>query len=195
LSTIKGHTKTGFFSVGYNDLTILRNVFNWWGALFFGVAPASFAFGHSFNHHKYNNGEYDVATTADKPRDSVINFIAYLSRWTLYSTNVSSIIQFCRERNFVIAFRMFMGSAYWLAWFYFWACRDLTFAVAYVGYPVLENILLLACINWAWHAFNDLDDPMNEYISSLTILNGPMNVLNEDYHVVHHQYPGGELCK
>ncbi len=28
------------------------------------------------------------------------------------------------------------------------------------------------------------------YVGSVTILDGPINVLNEDYHVVHHQYPG-----
>jgi hypothetical protein len=28
------------------------------------------------------------------------------------------------------------------------------------------------------------------YVLSITILGGPFNVLHEDYHVVHHQYPG-----
>jgi len=27
-------------------------------------------------------------------------------------------------------------------------------------------------------------------VQSITILHGPINVLNEDAHVVHHQYPG-----
>ena len=27
-------------------------------------------------------------------------------------------------------------------------------------------------------------------LQSITILHGPINVLNEDAHVVHHQYPG-----
>ena len=41
-----------------------------------------------------------------------------------------------------------------------------------------------------WHAFLDPDDVENEYVQSITILGGAINVLNEDSHVVHHQYPG-----
>ena len=41
-----------------------------------------------------------------------------------------------------------------------------------------------------WHAFLDPDDVENEYVQSITILGGTINVLNEDSHVVHHQYPG-----
>ena len=32
-------------------------------------------------------------------------------------------------------------------------------------------------------------------MGSVTILDGPINVLNEDFHVVHHQYPGEHWTK
>ena len=186
----EGHTKKGFYKEPYNSWVPLRNVFNWWISLFFGVMPAAFAFGHSLNHHKYNNGMGDVATNADKPRDSFANFIAYLPRWTFYSLNISSIAQFLREENYTVALKMLGGCVYWWSWFAFWYNRDACFALGYVLYPVSENLMLLAAINWSWHGFMDPDDPENEYVGSITIFGGQFNVMNEDYHVVHHQYPG-----
>ena len=47
-------------------LYMCRNVFNWWVGLFYGVLPSSFAYGHSINHHKYNNGPLDVVSTSDR---------------------------------------------------------------------------------------------------------------------------------
>lgn len=86
---------------------------------------------------------------------------------------------------------MTLGSLYWWTCFVAVLKLDARFALAYMLYPVGENILLLAAVNWCWHAFEDPDPskPHDDYVGSLTILDGPINVLNEDYHVVHHQYP------
>ena len=46
---------------------------------------------------------------------------------------------------------------------------------------------MLACIQWCWHGFVDPQDPENPFVGSITLLDGPINVLGEDYHVVHHQ--------
>jgi len=157
----EGHSMRGLYSPPYNS-GMLRNIFNWWVGLFFGVMPASFAFGHSINHHRYNNGPLDVVTTADKPRDNFANWIAYLPRWTSYSLNLSSIIQFTIEGNYKVAKQMIWGSVYFWVWYGLWATLDSTFALAYLGYPFLENVVLLACVNWSWHAFNNPDDPEDE---------------------------------
>ena len=84
-------------------------------------------------------------------------------------------------------------------WIFFGCIYHLSplFAVAYVLYPLFEAGVLLSAINWAWHAFLD-PDTTNNYASSVTIFEGcPLrtNILNEDYHVVHHQYPGMTLIK
>ena len=47
-----------------------------------------------------------------------------------------------------------------------------------------------SCVNWCWHSFLDPDDPEDEFVGAITIYDGPINVLEEDFHVVHHQYPG-----
>ena len=46
----EGHSRTGLFAPILHP--VFKNVFNWWIGLFYGVMPASFAFGHSINHHK-----------------------------------------------------------------------------------------------------------------------------------------------
>jgi len=92
----EGHSYYGFWKEKYTN-PILQNCFNWWVGLFYGVMPASFAIGHSINHHKYNNGPNDVASTSDKPRDNWLCFFAYVCRWTLFAFNISAILQFMKE--------------------------------------------------------------------------------------------------
>lgn len=183
----EAHTRQGFFVEPYH--TVLRHVFNWWISLFYGVMPGAFAIGHSLNHHRYNNGYFDVVSTGDKPRDSLVYFIAYLPRWLLYSLNISTLNQFYNEGKYDVAFKVLFGSAYWWTFFTVVACFNPIFAVGYVLYPFAENVLILAAINWCWHAFGDPHHTQNDYVTSLTILNSPMNILNENLHVVHHQYP------
>jgi hypothetical protein len=63
--------------------------------------------------------------------------------------------------------------------------------IVYWMSDAVESATLLSAINWAWHCFVDRDST-NVYASSVTIYEGEerTNILNEDFHVVHHQYPG-----
>lgn len=189
----EGHSQTGLFAEPLN--AVLRNVFNWWIGLFYGVMPSSFAYGHSINHHKYNNGPLDVISTADKPRDEFMNFVAYVPRFAGYAINVSTVWQFTREGQYKTALKMLVGSVYWASFVCLAGYFSPMFAATYLLYPLFENIMLLACINWVWHGFVDPKDPANQYVQSVTIHDGPINVLQEDYHVVHHQYPGVHWTK
>eukprot|EP01059_Diplonema_ambulator_P019402 TRINITY_DN325_c0_g3_i1.p2 TRINITY_DN325_c0_g3~~TRINITY_DN325_c0_g3_i1.p2 ORF type:complete len:460 (+),score=163.55 TRINITY_DN325_c0_g3_i1:53-1381(+) len=182
------HNHVGVFKKPYHYP--LQYVFNWWIGLFYGVIPSSFAFGHAINHHKYNNGPKDVISTADKPRDSGRNFICYIPRQFLYAINISTVHQFIEDKEYDTAFKMVVGTVWYIIWVYAFWLLDPMFAVAYVLFPLGENVLLLACINWCWHAFLNHEDPEDEYVGSVTLLNGPINVQGEDYHVIHHKYPG-----
>lgn len=187
----EGHSRTGLFKQPYNSSTIMRNWFNWWVGMFYGVLPATFAYGHSINHHRYNNGPKDVVTTSDKPRDSFANWVAYLPRWFLYACNATTIVQFAVEDNMKVVVKVIWGTLYSVAWVYLCAWKlGWLFALGYVVFPFFEAGILLAAVNWSWHAFIDPLDPENEYVQSITIFDGSVNVLNEDAHVVHHQYPG-----
>jgi len=158
--------------------------------MFYGVLPATFAYGHSINHHRYNNGPSDVVTTSDKPRDSFVNWIAYLPRWFAYACNLSCLIQFAREGNWKVVAKVSFGTVYTFLWMGFWAYHlGFLFAVSYLAFPFFEAGILLAAVNWSWHAFIDPDDVENEFVQSITIFDGNVNMLNEDAHVVHHQKP------
>jgi hypothetical protein len=130
----EGHAKLGLWKGMWNN-QILKNIFNWWIGLFYGVMPATFARGHSINHHNYNNGPKDVISTADKPRDSWISFAAYLPRYTLYSLNLSTILQFINEDNWKVANRMIFGTLYHCIWLFIWWRMSPSFAIGYIVFP------------------------------------------------------------
>jgi hypothetical protein len=191
----EGHqSRLGLFKPPYSHG--LKNVWNWWIGVFYGVMPSNFAYGHSLNHHTYNNDEDDIITTWDRPRDSFLNYVHYLHRFILYALNFNTMYQFVLEKKYGIARTILIGSIYYFGIFGFFAYHDLSFAVVYLGYPMVESMLLLSAINWAWHCFLD-PDTQNVYAYSVTIFEGEenTNILNEDYHVVHHQYPGAHWSK
>ena len=66
---------------------------------------------------------------------------------------------------------------------------NLPFGVAFLLLPHLSTIILLAAVNYTWHAFVDPNDLENAYVGSVTIINGQYNIFNEDYHVEHHMHP------
>lgn len=183
----EGHSPVGLFKPRYNFL--LRNIFNWWIGIFFGVMPSSFAYGHSKNHHKYDNLEDDIISSADLPRDSFPNFLAYIPRFFLYALNISSVMQFFAEGQYKYCIRMMIGNVVFGAFFYLSYEASPVFALAFVLYPFLEQCILLAVVAWTWHAFIDPNDIFNEYACSITIFDGEINVLQENFHVVHHMYP------
>jgi len=189
----EGHSTTGQFKEPMN--AILRNGFNWWCGLFYGVMPSSFAYGHTRNHHRYTNSPRDVVTTGDRPRDSFRNFVRYIPRFGSYAVNISTVLEFWQDRNYPYMARMLWGSMVYWGFMYAVYLQHPTFALVYVLYPLLENTFILSAINWCWHSFIDPEDPDNDYAMSVTLLDGPVNVLNEDYHVVHHQYPASHWTK
>jgi len=197
----EGHTRLGLFKFENKIInTFCNNAFNWWIGLFYGVMPGTYAYGHSIGHHGFNNLEGDLISTGWAPRDSMINWFAYLIQMALYSLNVTTIYSFYYGRKglqqYVI--KMIYGQIWY--WAFYFLCYIISgyntmFVIFYLTYPQLEGLVFLSGINWSWHLFVDPDDFGNDYVASLTLFNGPSNVLNEDYHVVHHQYPAHHWTK
>lgn len=181
----EGHTRVGIFA---NKR--FPNWWNWWIGLFYGVVPTNFSFGHSINHHQYNGGEPDVISTWDRPRDSFLNYARYIPRFLLYAINITSAMQFKREGKSKVMARMFRGTFVYIAFIAMFGFYSPAFAYFYLIYPFMESAMLLSAINWSWHSFLDPDED-NVFAYSVTILDGEpkTNILNEDFHVVHHQYP------
>eukprot|EP00692_Jakoba_bahamiensis_P001163 EC684886.1.p2 GENE.EC684886.1~~EC684886.1.p2 ORF type:complete len:165 (+),score=53.15 EC684886.1:3-497(+) len=66
---------------------------------------------------------------------------------------------------------------------------DFLFGFAYLIAPHLEDVVFFGGISYMWHCYVEPSDPLNQYINSVTILDGHDNIWNEDYHVVHHDSP------
>uniref|UniRef100_A0A7S0ITH6 Fatty acid desaturase domain-containing protein n=1 Tax=Calcidiscus leptoporus TaxID=127549 RepID=A0A7S0ITH6_9EUKA len=196
----EGHAiaaRTGLWRAPYDKRGPLRYIFNYWIGLFFGVTPASFDVGHSIIHHKHSNDELDTITCADRPRDNWVSYVSYLPRFALYAANITTLTHFwaqAREHGQPY-WRHFNNTLFGSGWYLGFVAVAAQafggrFALCYVVYPFMEQVLLLMMANWSWHAFLDPLNPLNEEVGSTTILNGQINVLNEDAHVTHHKYPG-----
>ncbi|KAL3920817.1 MAG: hypothetical protein SGILL_003069 [Bacillariaceae sp.] len=170
---------------------LLGNIYNYYVGFFHGVLPGPFTQSHIYNHHKYDNAKLDVYSTGAFPRDSFFYFLHYIYVWFLYALNISTMVQFYKENKMRRVFNTFLGTAFFATmvaavWHF---CGPL-FTAVYVLYPVIEGNILLAMVNFTWHAFIDPEDPDNDYVNSVTILEGLNFCLSEEYHVVHHQYAG-----
>ena len=131
-----------------------------------------------------------VHTNIDVDRTVFSNFVLWLPRFFYYWTGVTPLILFVKRGEYGLAARMFAGMAYYasvlalVCWIVDWR-----FCVAYFVYPLCESASFLGAIAYLWHGFVEPSDPTNQYINSITILDGKDNIFNEDYHVVHHHAP------
>ncbi|CAD7931430.1 unnamed protein product [Amoebophrya sp. A25] len=143
----------------------------------------------------YRDQYPDVYCTLYRPRDSFANFVRYLPCWLSYSTNLSTIYAFCQEGRYRWATHVALyTSAYWA---FVAVCVKIAplFALSTIVFAFFEASTLLALVNLVWHGFVDERDPSNEYVNSTTIVDGLNFTLKEEYHVVHHQYPGAHWTK
>lgn len=190
----EGHAwRTGLFAKPYHHL--LCRVFNWWIGLFHGVVPGVFTCSHLYNHHRYDNDENDVYTTGGYRRDSLWTFVRYVAVWFGYALNITSFFAFVREGRYKLAAQSVAGSACYAAFVAaVWSVSP-PFAMAGLIYPLVEANVMLGIVNYTWHAFIDPDTPRNEYVNSLTIVDGLNFTLEEEYHVVHHLAAGVHWTK
>lgn len=187
----EAHSYGKLFSMPHRKYLGLQYAYNYFIGFFHGVLPGPFTESHIYNHHKYDNDSDDVYSTGAYPRDSFGQFLRYVYIWFLYALNISSIAKFFEEGKNSRAWRCIAGCAYYAAGV--GLCARLVspvFACLYIVYPLVEGNILLGAVNYTWHAFIDPNDPDNDYVNSLTILNGLNFTLDEEYHVVHHQYGG-----
>eukprot|EP00937_MAST-01D_sp_MAST-1D-sp2_P002262 g2262.t1 len=195
----EGHSFAGLFAKPYH--TFLNRFFNYWVGLFHGVLPGTFTESHTKNHHRYDNTARDDISCGDRPRDEWHSFVRYVPRWFAYATNVATLRRFALVRDekgelkLDAAARVALGTAYYVAFLGFFFRLAPLFTAATLLYPLIEANLLLAIVNFTWHAFNDPDDPENEFVISTTIIDGLNFTLREEYHVVHHMYAGVHWSK
>lgn len=184
----EAHSYGKLFAEPLNSTLQLSKIYNYFIGFFHGVLPGPFTESHIYNHHKYDNDQDDVYSTGAFPRDSFTEFLRYVYVWFLYALNISSIAKFYQEGKMERVYRSVGGTLYYVAGVSLAAkLVGLQFAGVYILYPLIEGNILLSAVNYTWHAFIDPNDHDNDYVNSVTIIDGLNFTLDEEYHVVHHQ--------
>jgi len=203
----EGHANkmTGLFKKPYG--AVLNHVMEWWVAFFYGHVPENYRVGHVEVHHGEGNGFGDCTTTLHVDRDCGWAFFRYMADFAEFWSGFAVVEYFnqkmnngkhrvSKEKDVVDRQRQAMGmAAYYGAMLAVAVVVDPLFALCYLLFPHLETINYLSAINYTWHAFADPDDVDNEFVKSITILEGHYNLFNEDYHVEHHLRPGAHWSK
>lgn len=182
----EGHAPRGLFK---DSFRIFNKAFGWFLGPFYGHVPEAYPLGHLRIHHKHDNGPEDVTSTLEIDRSQPSQWLVYLRQFTLYWTGISIVSYFARRRQWPQVRKMSAGMFFYYGAMATFMLIDPWFGFAYFMLPHLCVIIYLAAINYTWHTFSEPGDPENEYVNSVTILNGHYNVFNEDYHVTHHQRP------
>lgn len=182
----EGHDHKGLFN---SNFRFFNDVCQWWIGPFYGQVPGNYSVAHMKIHHRWHNDVDDVHTNLDLDRTKPLSFLIYVPRFTLYWTGLSPLALFIKRREWNLVAQIMYGMVTYYgvtALLFFW---DPVFCICYWVFPHFEAIILLCAISYLWHAFVEESDPGNQYVNSVTILDGQDNVWNEDYHVVHHHSP------
>jgi fatty acid desaturase len=183
----EGHNWNGIFAGKWR---IMNQLAGMWTGLFYGTIPFHYRTAHNKIHHRWHNDSDDVHTNIDVDRTVFKSYILWLPRFFYYWTGVSPMVLFLKRREYGLAKDLATGMLYYYGiGVALCVVVDWKFALAYWLYPNMESLSLLGMIAYIWHAFVEPEDPTNQYVNSVTILNGGDNIWNEDYHVVHHHYP------
>mmetsp|Transcript_76462 Transcript_76462/g.231795 ORF Transcript_76462/g.231795 Transcript_76462/m.231795 type:complete len:528 (+) Transcript_76462:56-1639(+) len=181
-----GHDHRGFFK---GPLRYMNGIVEWWVTLFYGVVPMNYSVAHMKIHHRWHNDVDDVHTNLDMDRTRFGSFLMYIPRFTLYWIGISPAALLIKRREWAFLRQLLGGMAvYYGITALLWSWSP-AFCLLYWVYPHVEANLFLCAISYIWHAFVEESDPGNQYVNSVTILEGHDNIWNEDYHVVHHHAP------
>jgi len=183
----EGHSHKGFWKPNFQ---IFQGVCEWWIGPFYGLVPGNYAIAHNKIHHRWHNDVDDIHTNLDLDRTVFRSFVMYIPRFALYWNSFGPLALLFKRGEWEYFTKLAYGAlAYYLVTLllFLW---DPLFCICYWIYPHYEATIGLGAIAYLWHAFVDEADPGNQYVNSVTILEGQDNVWNEDYHVVHHHFPG-----
>jgi fatty acid desaturase len=157
-------------------------------ALPMGLTPHAAA--HLQQHHRENAGPLDVYATARYDHANAWHFIVYMVREVMYQQLLVSPYLYFRSKRKPAQMRsMIVGNLLHLALFALLALYSLPIAVLYMLVPWCASNFLMGVIHWSQHAFyGGQQDPKDFMYNTVTLLEKPVNTLNEGYHVCHHHW-------
>jgi fatty acid desaturase len=157
-------------------------------ALPMGLTPHAAA--HLQQHHRENAGPLDVYATARYDHASLRDFLVYMVREVMYQQFlVSPYLYFRSKRKSAQMRSMIVSNLLHLTLFLLLAWYSLPIAVLFMLVPWCASNFLMGVIHWAQHAFyGEQSDPKDFMVNTVTLLEKPVNTLNEGYHVCHHHW-------
>merc|ERR1719204_35288 len=161
-----------------------------WLGVFYGVVPGSWTYTHVRIHHEHLNNENDLNTTAYRRRDSFMGWVCYTADWVCTTLLINTVGLLLKRGDYRNALGAATHGACYMAFVGFVWSLSPAFCLSTLVYSFMESTIVFAVVNFSWHAFIDPDDPENDYINSLTIVDCPSLPMGEGYHAVHHLYPG-----
>ncbi|PXX52153.1 MULTISPECIES: fatty acid desaturase [unclassified Pseudomonas] len=188
----EGHVPGGIFK---RSSLLDRWVGNSFLYMFFaipmGLIPHAAA--HLQQHHRENAGPLDVYATARYDHASAWDFAVYMVREVMYQQfMVSPWLYFKSKHKRSQARAMVMGNLVHVGLFVALACYSLPIAVLYMLVPWCASNFLMGVIHWSQHAFyGGQQDPKDWMYNTVTLLETPVNILNEGYHACHHHWSVG----
>jgi fatty acid desaturase len=168
-------------------------IYNWviWGVCpFFGHTPETYFVHHMAMHHVENNMPDDASSTLAYRRDSLPDFLKYVTRFLFLGFRDTFMYLFGRRRK-----KMYMRLTYGELSFYAF-CIAMCFVnlhatlwIFIIPFVFARIVMMLG--NWAQHSFIDMNDPENNFTSAINCINTKYNhtCWNDGYHTVHHLRP------
>lgn len=157
-------------------------------ALPMGLTPHSAA--HLQQHHRENAGPLDVYATARYDHANAFHFMAYMIKEVMYQQFLISPFLYFREKRRAALMRsMILGNVIHIGLFALMAWYSLPIAVLFMLVPWCASNFMMGVIHWSQHAFyGGQSDPGDYMANTVTLLEKPVNMLNEGYHVCHHHW-------
>jgi len=180
----EGHERSALFK---DQFWFLNGLTTWFIGSLYGIVPMTYHTFHNKIHHSLTGGVRDMTTSLDLDRSYPSSFFLYLPRFICFWNGISCVGQFLALSEWELAKKMWIG---WSSYHTFAALIffvDPRICLALWLYPQIESAIFLAGVSYVWHAWVDPNCPDNEYVNSLTILNGKDNIFQEDFHVEHHR--------
>jgi fatty acid desaturase len=157
---------------------------------FFGHTPETYFVHHMAMHHVENNQADDASSTMAYRRDSVWDFLKYVSRFLVLGFRDTFMYLFNRKRK-----KLYMRLTYGELAFYAF-CIGMCFVnlkatlwIFIIPFVFARIVMMLG--NWTQHSFIDEKDPENNFTSAINCINTGYNKAcwNDGYHTVHHLRP------
>ncbi|RFA29218.1 hypothetical protein CAI21_10650 [Alkalilimnicola ehrlichii] len=147
---------------------------------------------HVMQHHRENAGEDDAFESAGYNHASLWDFYRFMIGHVFYQIFlITPYLYFKRRGRDDLAAIQIKGNLVYFAFVLPIALYSWQIAVFYVLVPWLASAFILGLNNWVQHPFyGGRADGDNYMTNTVTLLETPVNFLNEGYHLVHHHRAG-----